>query len=153
MASNPSESISVWEAAGLAISLAALGFESVADWQKNAFLVAMKRKGLKNKVCNVGLWRYSRHPNYFGEWMVWNGLIVASIPSWINLLTSEPLVIWLLLGASLIYLSRGMYVFLVYQTGAVPAEFFSVQKRPDYPAYQASTNRFFPGPPQRSSDK
>ena len=35
----------------------------------------------RNVVCNVGLWKYSRHPNYFGEWMVWNSLIVMAIPS------------------------------------------------------------------------
>ena len=148
IAFNPSIGFSPWELVGFSLTFAALSFESVADWQKNKFLVAMKKAGLKNKVCNVGLWRYTRHPNYFGEWMVWNGLIVASVPSWMHLLKEESLGIGLVLGAGLLYLSRGMYVFLVYQTGAVPAEYFSVQKRPDYAAYQASTNQFFPGRPK-----
>ena len=146
IAFNPTEALSAWEVVGLGVTLAALVFESVADVQKNKFLVAMKKEGRKNQVCNVGLWRYSRHPNYFGEWMVWNGLIIASVPSWLYLQGTETLPVWLVVGLGLLYLSRGMYVFLVYQTGAEPSEYFSVQKRPDYKAYQESTNQFFPGP-------
>ena len=146
IASNPSKSISVLEVIGLLIWLAAFVFESVADNQKYAFLSAMKKSGQKNRVCNVGLWKYSRHPNYFAEWMVWNGLIIASIPSWFALYSSESLLVWLLLGCGLVYASRMMYSTLVYYTGAVPAEYYSVQRRPDYKAYQATTNRFFPGP-------
>ncbi|MBT6178753.1 MAG: DUF1295 domain-containing protein [Deltaproteobacteria bacterium] len=146
IASNQSTSFSALELIGLGVSFAALGFETVADLQKNQFLLDMKKSRQRNMVCNVGLWRYSRHPNYFGEWMVWNGLIIAAIPSWTALQETESLPVWVILGAGLLYLSRGMYVFLVYQTGAVPSEYFSVQKRPGYKAYQESTNRFFPGP-------
>ena len=78
--------------------------------------------------------------------MVWNGLIIASLPSWLTLYQQESSLIWWLLGIGLIYLSRMMYTTLVYYTGAVPAEYYSAQKRPKYRAYQASTNRFFPGP-------
>ena len=42
--------------------------------------------------------------------------------------------------------SRMMYKTLVYTTGAIPSEYFSLQKRPDYKEYQKTTNRFFPGP-------
>ena len=150
IASNSSDSLSALEFIGLGIAFGALTFETVADLQKNNFLLEMKKSGQKNKVCNVGLWRYSRHPNYFGEWMVWNGLVIAAIPSWMHLEGSEILPVWIILGLGLLYLSRGMYVFLVHQTGAVPSEFFSVQKRPDYKAYQESTNQFFPGPPRIS---
>ncbi len=106
----------------------------------------MKAQGKRKKVCNIGLWQYSRHPNYFAEWMVWNGLIIASIPSWLALYNNESLLIWLLLGCGLLFASRMMYTTLVYYTGAVPAEYYSVQKRPEYKAYQNATNRFFPGP-------
>ena len=146
IASNQSTSFSAFELIGLGVSFAALGFETVADLQKNQFLLDMKKSGQRNMVCNVGLWRYSRHPNYFGEWMVWNGLIIAAIPSWTALQATESLPVWVILGAGLLYLSRGMYVFLVYQTGAIPSEYFSVQKRPGYKSYQESTNQFFPGP-------
>ena len=145
IASNPSESVSLFEVIGLLIWLAAFVFESVADNQKYAFLRAMKKAGKKNRVCDVGLWKYSRHPNYFAEWMVWNALIIASIPSWLALYGSESLLLWVLLACGLVYASRMMYTTLVYYTGAVPAEYYSVQKRPDYKVYQATTNRFFPG--------
>ena len=148
IACNPSDQFSILEYMGLAMAMAALAFETTADIQKNNFLVAMKKAGKKNQVCNVGLWRFTRHPNYFGEWMVWNGLVVAALPSWLYLKDIENMAVWFVLGAGLLYLSRGMYVFLVYQTGAVPAEYYSVQKRPDYARYQQTTNQFFPGPPR-----
>ncbi|AWF83432.1 hypothetical protein BTJ40_10975 [Microbulbifer sp. A4B17] len=147
---NPVQSISPLEIAGLMIWLAAFAVESVADIQKSAFLKKMRQEGKKNMVCNVGLWRYSRHPNYFAEWMVWNGLVIASIPSWIALYdTMGQVTIWLLLGGGLLFASRIMYTTLVYYTGAVPAEYYSVKKRPDYKTYQSQTNRFFPGPVKR----
>jgi len=95
----------------------------------------MKDKQIKNAVCKEGLWSICRHPNYFGEWMVWNGLIMASIPSVWLISETQPPLIWMTMAAGLPYLSYGMYDFLVYQTGAVPAEYFSVQKRPDYKKY------------------
>ena len=146
IATNSSSSISFLEVLGLSIWLSAFVLESIADNQKLAFLKAMKKEGKRKQVCNIGLWKYSRHPNYFAEWMVWNGLIIASIPSWLALYNSESFIIWLLLGCGLLFASRMMYTTLVYYTGAVPAEYYSVQKRPEYKAYQAVTNRFFPGP-------
>ena len=144
--SNPTARVSVFEVIGLAMWVAAFAMESIADLQKLAFLRDMKKRGESNQVCNVGLWRYSRHPNYFAEWMVWNALVVASVPSWLALRSVEPFVVWLLLGAGLLFVSRAMYSTLVYYTGAVPSEYYSVRKRPEYETYQRETNRFFPGP-------
>lgn len=146
IASNTDSSISAFEILGLIIWAGAFAMESIADMQKLSFLRAMKKAGEKNSVCNVGLWRYSRHPNYFAEWMVWNGLVIASIPSWLVMYSQESTVVWILLGAGLLFVSRVMYVTLVYATGAVPAEYFSVKRRPAYADYQKTTNRFFPGP-------
>ena len=145
IASNRSESLHALEVIGLVIWLGAFVMESVADMQKLAFLREMKQRGLKNQVCNVGLWRYSRHPNYFAEWMVWNGLIIAAIPSWLARSAQDGWLVWALLGAGLLFVSRIMYVTLVHYTGAKPAEYYSVQKRPEYRAYQETTNMFFPG--------
>ena len=146
IAANPSSQIHVLEIVGIFLWLAAFAMESVADKQKLAFLKAMKQAGKSRQVCNVGLWRYSRHPNYFAEWMVWNALIVAAIPSLLNLIEIEPPVMVVLLGAGLLLVSRIMYQTLVVYTGAVPSEFYSVQKRPEYKEYQQTTNMFFPGP-------
>ena len=138
--------ISFLEIFGFILFALALIFETVADYQKILFLQEMKKLNKRNMVCDVGLWRYTRHPNYFAEWMVWNGLIVASIPSYISLFDSEVFWLWILIGIALLYTSRIMYITLVYLTGAIPSEYYSAQKRPDYKSYQQSTNIFFPGP-------
>jgi steroid 5-alpha reductase family enzyme len=153
IASNGSQNFSLIEFVGLVIFIVAFTMESVADYQKLAFLTKMKKEGKQKQVCNVGLWKFCRHPNYFAEWMVWNGVLIAAIPS---LLAIDPLSInllgnnfndglWLTL-ACLVYASWAMYKTLVYTTGAVPSEYYSVQKRPGYKEYQQQTNRFFPGP-------
>ena len=146
IASNPSEEISIFEIIGIVIWLTSFIMESVADAQKLKFLRAMKKSGARNTVCNIGLWQYSRHPNYFAEWMVWNALVIASIPSWLQLYPNMSVSIFVLLGVGLLMISRIMYVTLVTYTGAVPAEYYSVQKRPAYKDYQQTTNMFFPGP-------
>lgn len=143
---SPLPTISFLEIFGFILFALALIFETVADYQKILFLQEMKRLNKRNMVCDVGLWRYTRHPNYFAEWMVWNGLIIASIPSYISLFDSEVFWLWIFIGIALLYTSRIMYITLVYLTGAIPSEYYSAQKRPAYKAYQQSTNIFFPGP-------
>ena len=149
IANNSNSTIAPIEIIGSVVWFGAFIMESVADMQKLSFLKEMKKLGKKNQVCNVGLWKYSRHPNYFAEWMVWNGLIIASIPSWILIYNQESLIIWVLLGLSLLWTSRLMYMTLVYHTGAVPSEYYSAQKRPEYKSYQEKTNIFFPGPTKK----
>ena len=143
---SPLTQLAILEIIGFTIFVFSIVFETVADYQKLKFLKEMKRQNKKNMVCDIGLWKYTRHPNYFAEWMVWNGLIIASIPSYISLFDSEALWLWILIGVALLYTSRIMYVTLVYLTGAIPSEYYSAQKRPAYKAYQQSTNIFFPGP-------
>jgi steroid 5-alpha reductase family enzyme len=149
IASNGDQEFSVLEIVGLVIWIVAFSMESIADFQKVRFLKEMKRAGKHRQVCNVGLWKYCRHPNYFAEWMVWNGLVIAAIPSWLSLKGFESEPVWFLLGIGLLLASKFMYTTLVYTTGAVPSEYYSVQKRPDYKDYQQQTNRFFPGPRKR----
>ena len=60
-------------------------------------------------------------PNYFYEWMVWNGLAIAALPSWLAMQSNENAVIWGLLGIGLVFTSWAMYKTLVYTTGAVPS--------------------------------
>ena len=105
--------------------------------------------GSRGAVCDVGLWQYCRHPNYFGEWMVWNSLALASIPSGLAMLTSgleSSLLVRMGLVAGLPQVSLAMYNCLVTYTGAVPSEHYSLQKRPEYAKYQQEVNMFFPGP-------
>jgi len=141
IATNKSTSISGWEILGLGIWGLAYTLESVADAQKMAFISKPKNRGA---VCNVGLWRYSRHPNYFSEWLVWSGVALASGPSWMALRAVEWPLIWWVSGLGVLGACLMMYLTLVYLTGAIPSEYYSVQKRPDYAAYQNTTNIFFP---------
>ena len=139
IATNPSNAISNWEIAGICIWAVAYIFESVADVQKMLF-ISQNSTG----VCNIGLWRYSRHPNYFAEWLVWTGLVIATLPSWIALRGAEALPIWFILGVGAAGASVMLYITLIYLTGAKPAEYYSVRKRAEYKAYQEKTSMFFP---------
>jgi len=126
-----------------------LCWEHLADSQKINFARQCKMSGSRGAVCDVGLWQYCRHPNYFGEWMVWNSLALASAPSCLAMLTSgqeSSLLVRLGLVASLLQVSLAMYTCLVTYTGAVPSEHYSLQKRPEYARYQQEVNMFFPGP-------
>ena len=111
-----------------------------ADYQKTRFTAAVR-----GRTCNIGLWRYSRHPNYFFQWMQWNALIVAALPSFFERAGDLNAGAVVALAVGLPGLSYLMYQTLVYFTGALPAEYYSLQSRPDYADYQATTNRFFPG--------
>lgn len=141
LAINGSDTVSAWEIAGIGIWATAYVLESTADAQKLLFISNKKNRG---GVCNVGLWRYSRHPNYFSEWLVWTGLVTAAVPSWLALESVVAMPVWIVLGAGAVCASVMMYITLVYLTGAIPAEYYSVRKRVDYKAYQQTTNRFFP---------
>jgi len=140
--------ISYLEIFGWVLWLCSFAFEHTADKQKKRFIADCAAKNIKGAVCDVGLWRYSRHPNYFGEWMVWNSLIITSIPSVLALWQSseESLLIKGGLTFGLIQASMAMYACLVHYTGAVPAEYFTVQRRPEYKKYQKMVNMFVPGP-------
>lgn len=146
LAINGSENISAWELAGIGIWAAAYILESTADTQKLRFISRPENKG---GVCNVGLWRYSRHPNYFSEWLVWTGLVTAAMPSWLALNSTVVMPVWVVLGIGAVGASAMLYLTLVYLTGAIPAEYYSVRKRPAYKAYQETTNRFFPWFPKK----
>jgi len=147
---SPSTQISTLEIIGFIIFVLSIVFETVADYQKLKFLKEMKHQNKQNMVCDIGLWKYTRHPNYFAEWMVWNALVIASIPSWLNLYPNMSVLIFVLVGVGLLLTSRIMYVTLVTYTGAIPSEYYSVQKRPTYKDYQHTTNMFFPGPTKQN---
>jgi steroid 5-alpha reductase family enzyme len=144
IATNKSASIDSWEVIGLGLWGLAYTLESIADVQKMLF-ISKNRGG----VCNVGLWRYTRHPNYFSEWLVWCGLAVASVPSWLASRAVESSLVWWVSGLGVLGACMMMYLTLVYLTGAIPSEYYSVRKRADYAAYQETTNIFFPWFPRK----
>jgi steroid 5-alpha reductase family enzyme len=67
----------LWAIAGAAIWLGGLAIETAADAQKSAFKA---RDENRERFITSGLWRYSRHPNYFGEMLVWWGLFIYAVP-------------------------------------------------------------------------
>ena len=78
MLQNPAESIGVFEIIGIVGWIIALIGESVADAQLNRFRSNPDNKG---KICQEGLWAYSRHPNFFFEWCIWVSYFVMALSS------------------------------------------------------------------------
>ena len=112
-----------------------LFMESLADKQLTHFL---SDPGNKGKVCKKGLWRYSRHPNYFFESMVWLSYCLFAISY--NPMAALPYVIMLLL--------------LRFVTGVPPAEASSLKSKPEkFKHYQQETNIFIPWVPKKGIAK
>ena len=112
---------------GACLVVAGASFEAVADWQLARFKDATGHEG---KVMDQGLWRYSRHPNYFGEFCVWWGfyLVGLSADTW-----------WAIASPVL------MTVLLLKVSGVALQEKDIAERRPGYREYMARTNAFFPG--------
>jgi steroid 5-alpha reductase family enzyme len=121
----------VW--AGAAVWLVGVVFESVGDAQ----LAAYKRDPHRPPVMDRGLWRWTRHPNYFGDACVWWGLwLVGGLASgWLP-------------GLVTLAAPVAMTYFLVFATGARLLE-ETMMQRPGYPEYAARTSMFVPLPPKR----
>lgn len=132
VANDPAASLDVWVIAGVVVWLVSLAGENLADRQLAAFRNDPDNKG---KVCNTGLWRYSRHPNYFFEWLHWFSypLIALGAPhQWLT---------WL--GPVI------MLLFLYRLTGIPYTEKQSLKSRGDaYREYQRTTSAFIPLPPK-----
>lgn len=120
------------EYAGLMVWAVALLGEAVADAQLARFLRA--RPGAV-EVCRAGLWRWSRHPNYFFQSLLWWGLFLMALPApWGWTAVAAPL---------------AMLHFLLHVTGIPLTEKLSVEKRGEaYREYQRSTSAFIPWPPK-----
>ncbi|MCB1019526.1 MAG: DUF1295 domain-containing protein [Acidobacteria bacterium] len=121
-----------WDAAGVAVWLSALTGEAIADRQLHRFRENPANKG---KVCRDGLWRYSRHPNYFFEWVHWWAYVLLAWGA------PQP---WLsLIGPA------AMLVFLFKITGIPPTEKRALESRGEaYREYQRTTSAFFPWRPK-----
>ncbi|MEO6995381.1 MAG: DUF1295 domain-containing protein [Lacunisphaera sp.] len=125
---NPDPRLHPLEIGGAILWLLALIGEAVADAQLAAFKRNHDNKG---RVCAVGLWRFSRHPNYFFEWMIWVSYFVFALASpWGWLAAIGP--------ASILYL-------LLRVTGIPLTEEQSLRSKGDaYRRYQKTTSAFVP---------
>jgi steroid 5-alpha reductase family enzyme len=117
---------------GVAVWLIGFGFETIGDWQLRRFKANPANAG---KVMDQGLWRYTRHPNYFGDSVVWFGLFLIACANWVGIITIFSPVI--------------MTNLLVNHTGkALLEKHMGRSKGDDYAAYVAHTSGFFPLPPR-----
>lgn len=131
-ARNPTAPLGWLDAAGIALWGVSLLGESLADRQLARFKAAPANRG---QVCRDGLWRYSRHPNYFFEWIHWwvYVCLAAGSPLW-----------WIALAGV-----ATMWLFLTKVTGIPPTEAQSLRSRGEaYREYQRTTNAFFPWAPK-----
>jgi steroid 5-alpha reductase family enzyme len=132
---NVSPQFSAWEIAGAVLWLIGISGESVADWQ----LAAFKRTSTdRSLVCDAGLWRFSRHPNYFFEWLVWVGYFLFACASpW---------------GWTTAYAPLAMLYLLFRVTGIPLTEEQAIRTKGDaYRRYRATTSAFVPWPPKTTA--
>ncbi len=128
MVNTSTGSLSALELSAVVLFFMSLIGESIADKQLEDF---RKNPANKGKVCQSGLWNYSRHPNYFFEWLVW-------LSFWLFALASPG-------GLFTIYCPLIMYFFLTRVTGIKATEEQSLLSKGElYRAYQESTSAFFP---------
>lgn len=120
--------------AGLALYLVGIFFEWVGDWQLAKFKADPANKG---KVLDTGLWRYTRHPNYFGDACAWWGIwLAAASAGW-------DIALWTIAGPIFLTFT------LTKWSGVTLLESGMKRKRgDDYAEYRRRTSAFFPMPPK-----
>jgi steroid 5-alpha reductase family enzyme len=131
MAPQPAH-LTVWDGLGAAVWLTGFAFESVADRQLQRFKADPRNKG---QVMDRGLWRYSRHPNYFGECLIWWGLFLIAF--------SVPGGVWTVISPIIITLV------LLKMTGVPLTERTTMESRPGYRDYMRRTSTFIPWFPRK----
>ncbi len=135
-AQNPAEGFTPWVIAAIAVWVVSLGGEAVADHQLDRFRSNPANRG---KTCREGLWRYSRHPNYFFEWTHWFAYLLLAI--------GAPMAWLALIGPVLMLIS------LCWVTGIPFTEAQALRSRgDDYRRYQAETSAFIPWFPKSRPD-
>jgi steroid 5-alpha reductase family enzyme len=133
-AMNPAPAMAALEWAALALWIAAKAGEAVADAQLNRFKADPANRG---KVCREGLWRYSRHPNYFFEWMMW--------VAWALYAGASP-------GGWMAWLSPALMLYFLLRVTGIPAtEAQALRSKGEaYRDYQRTVSAFVPWMPRRA---
>ncbi len=132
---NGHDNLEPLEWAGAAVWLLGAGFEAIADRQLTRHKADPANRG---KTMQSGLWRYSRHPNYFGQWLTWVGYaLVACAAPW---------------GWTAFFAPLLMLYLILFVTGVKPSEEAAVKSRgEDFRRYQRETSAFVPWFPRSSS--
>ena len=118
---------------GVVLALVSVAGEGTADAQLRRFKAEPSNRGT---VCRVGLWGWSRHPNYFFDWLIWCAFVLLALPSPLG---------WATLGSPLL-----MLFFLLRVTGIPATEAHALRSRGDaYARYQREVSAFVPWPTRR----
>jgi steroid 5-alpha reductase family enzyme len=127
----PGGALGALDAVGVALFALGLAFETVGDWQLARFKADPANA---RRVMDQGLWRYTRHPNYFGDFCVWWGIFVVAL--------ATPYGAWSIAGPAL------MSFLLLRVSGVALLERSIHKRRPDYAEYAKHTSAFFPRLPR-----
>jgi steroid 5-alpha reductase family enzyme len=126
--------LTVLDGLGTVVWTAGFVFESVADWQLARFKADPENR---NRVMDQGLWAWSRHPNYFGEFLIWWGFFLIAL--------ATPGGWWTVISPIIIS------VVLLKMTGVPLTESALKERRPGYAEYIKKTSAFFPRPPKKGA--
>lgn len=124
-------SVNVLSIVGLCLWLGGFIFESVADYQLRSFLHNPNNRG---RLIDTGLWRYSRHPNYFGEITMWWSIWIISLSVG---------------GSFLAIIGPITITYLITKVSGIPLLEKSLSKNPDWNSYKAKTSILVPLPPKQ----
>ena len=127
-----SQAFSLLDGIAVILWLVGMGFETIADIQLYRFKSNPDNKG---KVLDTGLWHYSRHPNYFGEFCIWWGFYLFAVSSggWWTILSPLMMSFLLLRFSGVALLEKDIH-----------------ERRPAYRSYVTRTNAFIPGKPRNN---
>lgn len=135
-ANRPDARLGWQDLAGMAVALAAIAGEALADRQLQTFAAQPENRG---RVCDRGLWAWSRHPNYLFEWLGWFAYPILAI----DLSGRDPT------GFASLLAPAVMFLVLRFGTGVPPLEAHMLRSRGDaFRAYQARVSPFLPRPPR-----
>ncbi|MEO1330565.1 MAG: DUF1295 domain-containing protein [Pseudomonadota bacterium] len=131
---NSTEAFGAVSALGVALAVAGLAFETIADAQLDRF----RRQNPRPALCTSGLWAWSRHPNYLGEMAFWWGVWLIAVPS------AE---LWTIVAPILLTL------LLRYVSGVPMLERHLAETRPEFDAYRSRTPMLAPWPLARKKER
>lgn len=136
LAGHAATTLSVLQGCGLGVAAIGLGLEALADRQLEQH---RRNPAQHGRTCRAGLWRYSRHPNYFGEWLVWCGIALVAAPAAGWLAVVQPAV---------------MFVLVRFVSGVPFTELQALKSRgDDYRRYQQETSAFVPWWPRSGAPR
>jgi|SRR6056297_919615 len=127
---NPGELFNLLDLLGVLIWVIGFYFEVVGDHQLKEFIKNRKNKG---KIMEEGLWKYTRHPNYFGEVLGWWGIWIIAL--------SVPFGLWTIVGPIVI-------TFLILKVSGIPMLEKRLEQKPGFEEYKKRVSKFIPLPPK-----